>query len=78
MDRGGMRYHGTRDYSELGLTRLFRPAPAIDVEGSVRMHRVEANFGYSYRVLAIVHLTLWRASIDMTHSRLGHAARDAG
>jgi hypothetical protein len=41
------------------------------------MHRVEADFGYSYRLLAIIHLTLWRASIDVTHARLGRAHRDA-
>ena len=61
-DRRGARYGGTRDYSELGLAKLFRPAPAVDLEGSVRLHRVEANFGYSYRLLAVVHLTLWRAT----------------
>ena len=72
----GTRYRGTRDYSEVGLARLFRPAPAVDVEGSVRVHRIEAHFGYSYRVLAIVHLTLWRASIDVTHARVGRAPRE--
>ena len=70
-DRSGMRYHGTRDYSELGLARLFRPAPAVDLEGSVRMHRIEAHFGYSFRLLAIVHLTLWRASLDVSRARVG-------
>jgi hypothetical protein len=61
-DHSGARYGGTRDYSELGLAKLFRPAPAVDLEGSVRVHRVEANFGYSYRLLAIVHFTLWRGT----------------
>jgi hypothetical protein len=62
--RGGARYAGIRDYSEAGLARLFRPAPGVDVEGSFRIHRIEAQYGYSYRLLAIVHLTLWRSRID--------------
>jgi hypothetical protein len=52
----GARYRGTRDYSESGLTKLFRPAPGVDVEASGRLHRVEGDFGYSFRLLAIVNL----------------------
>jgi hypothetical protein len=55
----GARYRGTRDYGESGLTRLFRPAPGVDVEASGRLHRVERDIGYSFRLLAIVKLA-WR------------------
>ena len=55
----GARYRGTRDYSESGLTKLFRPAPGVDVEASGRLHRVERDIGYSFRLLAIVNLA-WR------------------
>ena len=56
----GSRYRRTRDYSEAGLARLFQPAPGVDLEGSVRLHRIEANWAYSYRLLATVHLNLWQ------------------
>jgi hypothetical protein len=75
--RSGARYRGTRDYRELGLARLFRPAAAVDLEGSVRVHRIEAQWGYSYRVLAIVHLTLWRSSIKVTDARVDRDPRSA-
>jgi hypothetical protein len=55
----GARYRGTRDYSESGLTKLFRPAPGVDVEASGRLHRVERDVGYSFRLVAIVNLG-WR------------------
>lgn len=53
------RHDGTavrfaRDYAELGLTRHFRPAPGVHVAASVRLHRVEAEFDYSYRIVARV------------------------
>jgi hypothetical protein len=55
----GARYRGTRDYSESGLTKLFRPAPVVDIEASGRLHRVERDIGYSFRLVAIVKLA-WR------------------
>jgi len=55
----GVRYRGTRDYSETGLTKLFRPAPGVDVEASGRLHRVERDVGYSFRLVAIINLG-WR------------------
>ena len=44
---------GTRDYGESGLTKLFRPAPGVDVEASGRLHRVERDVGYSFRLVAL-------------------------
>ena len=59
----GTRFARVRDYSEAGLTRLFQLASAIDFEGSLRLHHIESRFAYSYRLVAIVHLTLWKTTI---------------
>jgi hypothetical protein len=52
--RDGSRYRGTRDYSEVGLTRLFRLVPGVTIHASGRVHRIEKHYEYSYRVLAVV------------------------
>jgi hypothetical protein len=57
----GTNHVDRRDYAEAGLTRLFRPAPTVDLEASGRAHLVQGKWGYSYRLLAIVHVGLWRA-----------------
>jgi hypothetical protein len=56
--RDGSRYAGTRDYAEIGLARSFRPAAGVIVEASGRLHRVEKQYEYSFRILA-------RASLGM-------------
>lgn len=56
----GTPYRGTRDYGEIGVARLLRPAAAVDVEASARLHLVERHFNYSYRLVAIFHFALWR------------------
>ena len=54
MDPGrGRRDRKTRDYGEIGLTRTYQPAGRVWVEVSARMHRIDADYEYSYRVLAI-------------------------
>jgi hypothetical protein len=50
--RNGTRYRGIRDYAETGVTRTFALAKAVTLEVSARLHRVERNYEYSYRVLA--------------------------
>lgn len=56
----GRLYRGTRDYSEAGLTRWFRPAPRVTLELSARIYRIEPhNYEYSYRVLAVTDFG-WR------------------
>jgi hypothetical protein len=55
----GTRFRNVRDYAEAGLTRVFRPATPVEFETSVRVHRVEREWGYSYRLLARVPLA-WR------------------
>jgi hypothetical protein len=52
MTRDGVRYRGTRDYSELGLTRTFTPAPGVIFEASGRLHRIERYYEYSFRIVA--------------------------
>jgi hypothetical protein len=55
--RSGIRYRGTRDYAETGLTRRFRLAPSALLEASGRFHRVEGHYEYSYRILSIVRFS---------------------
>jgi hypothetical protein len=54
--RVGGRYHGTRDYAELGGARRFLLAPGASLELSARLHRVERYYEYSYRVSSTVNL----------------------
>lgn len=58
----GTIFRSTRHYGELGLTKRFYSADGVEVEGSARMHRVEKDYDYSYRVLAHVGLDflVWR------------------
>ena len=59
----GSPFRRVRDYSEAGLARLFPLASGLDFEGSLRLHHVESRFSYSYRLLAIVHLGLWKTTL---------------
>ena len=54
--RDGTYYRNVRDYAELGAARVFTPAPEVRLEVSARLHRVEKDYGYSYRVLAITSM----------------------
>ena len=49
----GIRYRGTRDYSEAGLTRRFTLARAAVLDVSGRVHRVEGRYEYSFRILSV-------------------------
>lgn len=51
-----------RDYAETGLTKLFRPAPTVDFEASGRAHLVQGKWGYSYRLMTVVHLGVWHSN----------------
>jgi hypothetical protein len=57
--RDGSRYRGVRDYAETGLTRTFRVVPDVRLEASARVHRVEKDYGYSYRIVAVARIG-WR------------------
>jgi hypothetical protein len=59
----GTGFPGTRDYSEAGLARLFKPAPTVEFEASGRLHRIERKWGYSYRLMATIRLGVWRTTI---------------
>ena len=52
----GARFRRTRDYAEMGVTRSARPTPELELEGSVRVHRVDSHYEYSFRVLGFVSL----------------------
>jgi hypothetical protein len=55
----GSRYGPTRDYSEAGLARRFSPAQEVIVDVSYRVHRVEGNYDYSFRIIANANL-VWK------------------
>ena len=50
----GTRFRATRHYGEVGLTKIFHPADGVELEGSARVHRIEKDYNYSYRILARV------------------------
>jgi hypothetical protein len=54
--RNGTKFRKVRDYGELGLTRHFRPAPTVQFDAAVRLHRVESHYEYSYRLVGRVFL----------------------
>ena len=54
--RDGTLYRGVRDYAETGVTRTFPLAPGTLLETSLRFHRTERHYEYSYRVLAVANL----------------------
>ena len=54
--RGGARYHGTRDYAEIGGARRFRLADTASLEVSARVHRIERYYEYSYRVTSTINV----------------------
>jgi hypothetical protein len=47
-----------RDYAEAGATRLFPLAKDSWLEASVRWHRAENHYGYSYRILSTVGFSI--------------------
>jgi hypothetical protein len=57
--RSDVRYRGTRDYSEAGLTRRFTLARAAVLDVAGRLHRVEGRYEYSFRILSVVNAS-WR------------------
>jgi hypothetical protein len=54
--RDGTIVRQVRDYAEWGVTRHFRPAPAMHMFAAFRIHRIESHYEYSYRVVARVRL----------------------
>jgi hypothetical protein len=52
--RDGTRFRPVRDYAEIGATRTFQVEERVVLEASVRGHRTEDNYEYSYRLLGHV------------------------
>ena len=52
----GRPYRNLRDYGEVGFTRVFPLARDSWLEASVRGHRVEHDYDYSFRILAVAKL----------------------
>jgi len=50
----GERWRKVRDYSELGAARSFPLGSRGRFEASLRFHRVESHYAYSYRLLGVV------------------------
>ena len=55
--RNGTEHSGVRDYAEAGASRLFTLAPGSWLEASARWHRVENDYEYSFRVIAVARIT---------------------
>jgi hypothetical protein len=57
--RDGSRFRKVRDYAEAGLTRAGSPVAGVLLEGSARLHRIENEYEYSFRIVGRVALR-WR------------------
>ena len=54
----GTPYRSLRDYAEAGVTRSFPLAKDSWLEASIRGHRVENHYAYSFRILSVAKLRL--------------------
>jgi hypothetical protein len=54
--RDGRMDRKVRDYGEFGITRHDRPAEGLHLLTAFRVHRVDARYEYSYRIVARVRL----------------------
>ncbi len=58
MRMDGTPYRNLRDYGEVGFTRVFPLAKDSWLEASVRGHRVEHDYDYSFRIFAVAKLRI--------------------
>jgi hypothetical protein len=58
LQRDAVEWLGTRDYAEAGVTRTFEPVTNVLLEASGRVHRIEKQYEYSFRILARTALSL--------------------
>ena len=58
VDLNGVPYRALRDYAEAGVTRAFALASDSWLEASLRAHRIERRYEYSFRILAVARLHL--------------------
>ena len=54
----GTVFRPTRRYGEVGLSKAFYEADGVMLAGSLRVHRVEQAYNYSFRILAHVGVAL--------------------
>ncbi len=54
----GSVFRATRDYGELGVSKAFYEADGVMLAGSLRLHRIERHYNYSFRILAHVNAAL--------------------
>ena len=54
----GTPYRNLRDYGEVGFTRVFPLARHSWLEASIRGHRVEHDYDYSFRIFAVAKLRI--------------------
>ena len=51
-------FRPTRHYGEVGLSKAFYEADGVMLAGSLRLHRIERAYNYSFRILAHVNAAL--------------------
>ena len=54
----GAVFRALRHYGEVGLSKAFYEADGVMLAGSLRLHRVEQSYDYSFRILAHVNAAL--------------------
>ena len=59
----GTTYTDTRQYAEFGFAKLIEAAPTVSFEFSGRAHWVQGKWGYSYRLLGVVHVDVWKRRV---------------
>lgn len=56
--RDGSGFRNLRDYAEAGLTKTFALAHDSFLEASLRAHRIEQHYEYSFRIFAVAKLRI--------------------
>ncbi len=54
----GTVFRPTRHYGEVGLSKAFYEADGVMLAGSLRLHRIERHYNYSFRILAHVGIAV--------------------
>ena len=54
----GTVFRPTRHYGEVGLSKAFYEADGVSLEGAFRLHRIERDYNYSFRVLARIDFAI--------------------
>jgi len=54
----GTIFHSVRHYNEFGIAKAFYTSDGVSLEGSARMHKIELDYNYSFRILARIGFDL--------------------